>query len=361
MIPQSMRALAIRPGLAASAGLLNVPVPMRPARCLLVRAVAVGICGTDRELVEGLYGSAPSGQSHLVIGHESLGIVDDADATSPYERGQSVVGIVRRPDPVPCRACAIDEWDMCENGRYTERGIKEHDGFCSEWFTLDEAYAVKVDVELGIAAVLLEPASVVAKAWEQIDYFAQRSRGLRPRRVLVTGAGTVGLLAALMSQQRGFETHLFDRITSGPKPQLAADAGMIYHGGASADLGELAADVIIECTGAAPVIVDVMRHNARNAIVCLAGLSASGHELAVDVAALNQSMVLQNDIVFGTVNANRRHYQQALEALRSADPVWLARLISRRVALDSWQQALTPQADDIKVVIDFSGERRGAD
>jgi threonine dehydrogenase-like Zn-dependent dehydrogenase len=174
--------------------------------------------------------------------------------------------------------------------------------------------------------------------------------------VLITGAGTVGLLALLLSRQRGLETHVYDRIPAGPKPRLVADADATYHSGDLAELAALDADIIIECTGAAPVVTAVMRHNARNAIVCLAGLSAGAHEMPLDVAALNQSLVLQNDLVFGTVNANRAHYELAAQALDRADRSWLQRLISRRVALDEWQSALQPAADDIKVIIDFSLE-----
>jgi D-arabinose 1-dehydrogenase-like Zn-dependent alcohol dehydrogenase len=134
--------------------------------------------------------------------------------------GDLIVGIVRRPDPVPCRFCAAGEWDMCANGRYTERGIKEHDGYCAEHFRIEPAFTVKVDPALGELGVLLEPASVVAKAWDHAERIGRRSRAWEPRTALVTGAGPIGLLASLMGRQRGLAVHVYDRASSGPKPEL---------------------------------------------------------------------------------------------------------------------------------------------
>jgi glucose 1-dehydrogenase len=148
---------------------------------LAVRAVALGVCGTDREIIAGTYGAVPPGQERLVLGHESLGRVEEAPSNSGFERGDLVVGIVRRPDPVPCPAGAVGEWDMCENGRFTERGIKERDGFGAERFLIEPDYAIKVDHALGVLGVLLEPASVVAKAWEHTERIGRRSRGWQPK------------------------------------------------------------------------------------------------------------------------------------------------------------------------------------
>src|SRR5205085_12131185 len=143
---------------------------------LLVQTLAIGVCGTDREIIQGCYGSPPPGQDTLILGHESLGRVLEAPSGSGFAAGDLVVGIVRRPDPVPCPSCAVGEWDMCRNGRFTERGIKERDGFGAERFLVEPDYAIKVDRALGVLGVLLEPASVVAKAWEHTDYIGRRSR-----------------------------------------------------------------------------------------------------------------------------------------------------------------------------------------
>ena len=183
-------------------------------RCRLVRTLALGVCGTDREILNGIHGSPPPGEQRLVLGHESLGTVMAASEQSGLLPGDLVVGIVRRPDPEPCVACAEGEWDMCRNGRYTERGIKERHGYGAERFRIEPEFAVKIDPDLGILGVLLEPASILAKAWDHAERIG-RARVWQPQTLLVTGAGPIGLLAALMGTQRGLEVHVLDRNKGG--------------------------------------------------------------------------------------------------------------------------------------------------
>jgi glucose 1-dehydrogenase len=347
-----MRALTVQPGAANSLQLQDIPEPDPQPGTLLVRALALGICGTDREIVAAKYGSAPPGRDRLILGHESLGQVEHAPENSGFAVGDLVVGIVRRPDPVPCPNCAVGEWDMCRNGRYTEHGIKQLDGFGSEWWQADPSFAIKIDPRLGSLGVLLEPASVVAKAWEHTERIGRRALW-EPRRVLITGAGPIGLLAALFAAQRGLEVHVLDRATSGIKPELVRSLGGEYHTGAIAEL-DLLPDVVIECTGAPSVVLDVIGRNAPNGIVCLAGVSAAGVQKLVDAGALNRNIVLENDVVFGSVNANRRHYEAAVAALARADRQWLERLITRRVPLDCWPQAFQTQPGDVKTILEFA-------
>jgi threonine dehydrogenase-like Zn-dependent dehydrogenase len=346
-----MRALTVEPGSPNSLRLEDMAPPPHSDGAVLVRALALGICGTDREIDEGKYGWAPPGQKRLILGHESLGEVEEAPAHSGFKSGDLVVGIVRRPDPVPCPACAAGEWDMCLNGKYTERGIKQRNGYGCEQFRVEADFLVKLDPALGKLGVLLEPASIVAKAWEQVERIASRAPFFKPRSALVTGAGPVGLLAALMAKQRGFEVHVLDRAADGPKPALVRDLGATYHAG---DPGSLEPDIVVECTAANPVVLDVIQRVAPDGIVCLAGVSATGHKTDIDVGAISRSIVLKNDTVFGSVNANRRHYRDAAEALAKANKAWLARVISRRVPLERWQEVLEVRPDDVKVVLDFA-------
>lgn len=349
-----MRALTVEPGRAHSARVEDVPEPRREDGAVLVRTLSVGICGTDAEIVAGHYGWAPSGRRRLILGHESIGQVEEAPAGSGLAAGDLVVGIVRRPDPVPCRYCGAGEWDMCSNGGYTERGIKQLDGYCSEYYRIEPEFAVRVDPALGHLGVLLEPASVLAKAWDHAERIGSRSSAWKPRTLLVTGAGPVGLLAALIGAQRGLDVHVLDRVTDGPKPRLVRDLGATYHAGELPGADSLAPDIVMECTGAAPVIVDAISRTAPSGITCLAGISSGQHRIDVDIGLLNRTMVLENDAVFGSVNANRGHYESAADVLARADREWLSRLISRRVALAQWQDALDRRPDDVKVVLDFT-------
>ena len=329
----------------------NVPEPPASDGEVLVETMAIGICGTDREIVAGSYGSAPDGADRLVIGHESLGRVLDAPSGSYLRLGDLVAGIVRRPDPVPCPACAHGEWDMCRNGLYTERGIKRRNGYAAERFRIESEFAIKLDPDLHTCGVLLEPTSIVAKAWDQIERIGSRTRSWQPRTVLITGAGPIGLLAALLGHQRGCDIHMYDQHESGAKPELVRALGASYH---FRDLGGFAPDLVIECTGATPVILEAVKRAAPDGIVCLAGLSSGGHKLQLDIGRLARTMVLENSVVFGSVNANRKHYETAAAALVKADRDWLGRLITRRVPLDRWNEALIRDSNDIKVIIEFS-------
>jgi threonine dehydrogenase-like Zn-dependent dehydrogenase len=346
-----MRAITVAPGDAGSARLEDVGEPRPEAGAILAEAVAMGVCGTDGEIVRGEYGWAPPGRDRLVLGHESLGRVLEAPAGGPLAAGDLVVGIVRRPDPVPCVCCAAGEWDQCRNGRYTERGIKEIDGYGAERWRVEPDFAIRVPAELGRLGVLVEPASVVAKAWDQIDRISRRAC-TRLETALVTGAGPIGLLAALLARQRGLDVHVLDRVTEGPKPTLVAALGATYHHGAVEDVGPV--DAVVEATGAGQLVFDVLRQTSPGGIVCLTGVSAAGRTIRIDAGALNRELVLENDVIFGSVNANRRHYELAAQALERADRDWLAGLVTRWVPLEEWSSALERRDDDVKVVIDFA-------
>jgi glucose 1-dehydrogenase len=350
-----MRALTVEPGRAGSLQVGDVPEPDPDAGALLVEGLALGVCGTDKEIARGEYGWAPTGRQRLVLGHESLGRVRQAPPNSGFSSGDLVVGVVRRPDPVPCGACAHGEFDMCRNGRYTERGIKELDGFGSELWQVEPDYAVVLDPRLEQVGMLLEPTSVVAKAWEQVRRVGERA-WFEPRRVLVTGAGPIGLLAAMLGVQLGLDVHVLDQVTDGLKPELVNSLGATYHHNPVDEVAtRLEPDVVIEATGAGQVVFDAMAHTAHYGIVCLTGVSPAGRVIGVDAGGINRALVLENDVVIGSVNANLRHYRQAAEALAKASLDWLDRMITRRVPLTRADEAFTAHPDDVKVVITLDG------
>jgi len=314
-----MRAITVVPGKQGSVACTDMPEPPAEDGPVLVQTQAIGVCGTDLEIINGEYGSAPPGQDRLIIGHESLGRVVEAAPGTGFTAGDLVVGIVRRRDPVPCPACAAGHWDMCVNGRYTERGIKDRHGYASERYRIHPEYLVTVDPGLGKLGVLLEPATVVAKAWDHIERIGHRA-AWAPQTVLVTGAGPIGLLAALLSVQRGYQTYVLDRVTEGRKPAMVQRLGATYV--QSGDFGEAGkADIIIECTGYVQMLLEVGAQHVRYRITCLTGVSAAGSEATVDPGRLNRNMVLQNSVIFGSVNANRHHYEMAANPATSR-PSW---------------------------------------
>jgi threonine dehydrogenase-like Zn-dependent dehydrogenase len=349
-----MRALSVEPNTPRSLRLEDVSEPEPSEGDVLVATRGIGLCGTDHEIVEGEYGTAPPGEQRLILGHESIGRVREAPAGSGLAAGDLVVGIVRRPDPVPCANCAVGEWDFCRNGRYTERGIKERNGYGAERYRIEAKYAVKVDPALGALGVLLEPASVVAKAWDVTDKAGARCRW-EPKVALVTGAGPIGLLAALMAVERGLEVHVLDRVTDGPKPALVRALGATYHTSDVYHAGP-PPDVVIECTGVDVLVLAAMDYARPNGVVCLTGVSSGAHVMnTVNLGQLNRSIVLENNIVIGSVNANRRHYELGAAALARADRRWLDGVVTRRVPLERWREAYERQPGDVKTIVAFQG------
>jgi threonine dehydrogenase-like Zn-dependent dehydrogenase len=197
----------------------------------------------------------------------------------------------------------------------------------------------------------MEPTSVVAKAWEQSEKIAAQ-RPAPSKVALVTGAGPIGLLAALIGVQRGYQVHVLDRVSAGPKPGLVTDLGASFHSGDLAEIG-VKPDIVIECTGYGPLVFDLVSVVANDAVICLTGLSGSARQVKVGLDEINKEMVLENTVLFGSVNAARRHYEQAAEVLAKADSGWLARVVSRKVPLSDYGKALERRDDDVKVAIDL--------
>jgi glucose 1-dehydrogenase len=347
-----VKAITVEPTKAGTARLEDIAEPDARDGSVLVEAIAVGVCGTDVEIVEGKYGWSPRGKTRLVLGHESLGRVADPGPSGALKKGDLVAGIVRRPDPMPCPNCAVGEWDMCRNGQYTERGIKEIDGFMSERWRIEPEYVMKIDRSLGLLGVLLEPTTVVTKAWEQIATVGQRAFW-EPRTVLVTGAGPIGLLAALVGRQHGLEIHVLDRAESGPKPELVGALGATYHTGTVERIG-FEPDVIVECTGVGRVISDSIRTVGAGGVVCLTGVGSGGSSSPLPTADVAAAVVLRNNVVVGSVNANKRHWYKAGAVLARADRSWLARLVTRREPPEGFMRALQREPEDIKVVVQFT-------
>jgi threonine dehydrogenase-like Zn-dependent dehydrogenase len=211
---------------------------------------------------------------------------------------------------------------------------------------------MKVDSGLGILGVLLEPTTVIVKALEQVAAIGRRSFW-EPRTLLVTGAGPIGLLAALGAKVHGLDVHVLDRAESGPKPDLVRALGATYHSGSVKEIG-FAPDAIVECTGAGQVISDSIHAIGSSGIICLTGVGHGGVITSDATADIAASAVLKNNVIVGSVNANKRHWYKAANLLARADRDWLARLITRREKPENFERALARRPDDIKVIMQFS-------
>lgn len=322
----------------------EVPEPL-PNDCdLLVEAVAVGVCGTDRWLMaQGV--RLPTESDLLILGHESLGRVLAAPPGSGFEVGNLVVGTVRRPDPVPCRACMAGEVDLCENGAYTERGVAGSNGFASERYLLPIGEAVRVDPTIGLSGVLVEPTSVVSKAWEQLDRVSRYPIS----RVLVLGAGPIGLLAALIGVQRGCTVYVHDQIAEGPKPMQAEAMGAFFSPTLT-DRGRKF-DAVLECTGA--LVGPAVMLTAAGGAACMVGFGHIPTGSPPSLEDVAREITIQNKTLIGINGTNRRHYEAAVAVLQRADPAQLRCLLGPCVRVDEWRKAIEASLLAIKPVIQF--------
>jgi glucose 1-dehydrogenase len=348
-------AMCVVPGQRGTAMAALVSEPAADEGSVLVRTLLVGVCGTDLHVVGRGHGAnsrhGGADGRRLVLGHEAVGQVVSAPAGSGFVPDQLVTGIVRRPCP-DCAACAGGDWDFCTSGRYTERGILRADGFGRRRWRCEPSYLVPVPEGLGELGVLVEPMSVVCKAFEAGFHVARRAPA-RPARLLVTGAGPIGLLAAAAGVDSGLDVTVVDQMATGIKPDLVAALGGTY----TDDLGSLAGgpryDLVMECSGAAGVI------GPAAALLGQAGVMVLIASTPVEPGPVANLLVRGNAALVGTVNAGRRHYSQAVETLVRLDRSWLARLITRRVTLDCWPTALERGPDDVKVVVEFDSANPG--
>lgn len=354
-----MKAVSLVVGERGSARLEETELGPRRAGEVEVRTLAVGVCGTDQEILDGLYGEAPAGAARLILGHEACGVVERG--AGALRAGDLVVPTVRRPCPERCRYCRAGQPDLCVTGHYRERGIKGLHGFMAERFRERPAHLVHLPRALRSVAVLMEPLSVVEKGVGQAFRLQRRFRW-RPRTGLVLGAGPIGLVGAALLRSLGLETAVWSRRVGPAREAWLARIGARALEAAAHPLPELGRelgnlDLVLECTGAAPVIRDALLALGRNGVLCLLGVSGGEQALPLPVERWNLQAVLGNQVVFGSVNAHRRDWEAGarhLVAWRRRWPGLLEALITRRVPPERFQDAVARRPDDVKCVVAFA-------
>lgn len=354
-----MKAGAVTPGQKDSARVVEMDVPIPRPGEVLVKILEVGIDGTDREISQGRYGEPPPGQDFLVLGHEALGEVKNFSGTD-FSEGELVVPLVRRPDS--CINCRSGQSDMCIEGNYRECGIRGAHGFLRDYLAEVAHFLVRVPQNLRQVAVLTEPMSIVTKGVTQSIEFHHRSAG--PVQVaLVLGAGSLGLLATAFLRWQGLNTYALDILSkSSLKGQIVETIGATYLDAHHYHINELPRqlgnlDLVVEATGNSTVAFQAMSALGVNGVLCLMGVSTGEKRLEICADCLNMEMVLGNKVVFGTVSANRSHFKQAILLLGEIEqkwPEWLARLITQRLPLVDFEDALHTAPDNIKTVIEIS-------
>ena len=356
-------AIAIHPGQANSLHLTEIPREEPGAGEVLIRVRQVGICGTDRELIHGSFGTAPAGEASLVLGHEMFGEIKAVGPNvADFVPGQLVTATVRRPDG--CPACAAGQPDMCQWLHYTERGIAGLHGFMTESVVEDVRWVVGVPHELAHVGILLEPLSVVEKALRQANLIQHRIHSWNPKTALVLGAGPIGLLGTLLLRSRGMEV-----VTMARRPAPHAAAAIVEAAGAryaamhlqETSIREVAAelppiDLIFEATGSAEPGFAAMEILGNNGVLILLSGAGRPAELTVPAAAINGSLLRGNKVVAGSVNSAREDFERGVEDLGRFENLWpglASRLITRHLdGLDDYARILDKPDGDIKTVID---------
>ena len=365
-----MKAIAIRPGTPRSVHLRELLRPALEAvpdgRGVRVRMVRAGLCGTDADLAAGEYGSAPAGSDFLVLGHESLGRVVEAGPNADVHLGQLVVITIRRPG-----TSAYDRLgrpDLSTDPTFIETGISQAHGFMVEEVVVDAAYLVPVPDELEPVAILTEPLSCITKSLRQADQVQARLGLWQPRRVLVTGASTIGLLATLALRLRGLEVTTFARR---PPPyrnsELLERIGAGYVSAADVSLTGLverdgAYDLVFEGSGAPALLAPAVAALAPNGVLALFSVTPGTAPLTVDMARLNQALVLYNRVIVGSAAASWDDYAQAVASIGRAEAQpatrgWLGELLTDRI--DGFDVAaiaalLAGDGDHIKATVEIS-------
>lgn len=356
-----MKALAVLPGKPNSAHIREVPEPPMSAELVLVETIRTGLCGTDADIVRGEYGQAPPGDDHLVLGHENFGrVLEPGKNVTGFAKGDYVVSTVRRPCG-QCYNCDHGENDFCTSGKYTERGIMRRHGFMSERYSELPQYLNRIAPEVAPVGVLLEPMSVVEKGIDQA-FLIQRRIQWQPQRAVVLGAGPVGILASAILRNKGLPCVVVAREEAGRlQAQLVQKMGSEYFPVGSGSVCDVAKkypeiDLIVEATGSASVAFDAMQILSANGVLCLLSVTGSHVQQTEPIAVINQELVLRNNVVFGSVNANPRHFQMGARDFVEIEKKWpgvLAQMITAHLPLASFQDWFDRKVKGIKTTLEF--------
>lgn len=337
----TVRALVTEPGVAGSTRVERVE---EPDGDVLIRVLEVGICGTDREIAHGLFGTAPESGRPLVLGHEVLGEV--VDGGSGFNAGDLVSATVRRS----CRQCVACEEgapDSCLTGDYEERGITRLNGFARELVGEDGDQLIPVPRELGRLGVLAEPTSICERALRHARTIGDR-QPWRLQRALVLGAGAIGTLTTFLLRRRGVETWVVSLEERAP---LVEAAGAHYaHIDALRELGNF--DLVVECAGNAQLMADALGLLRRSGVACLIGIDGRAQQISFDGPVLGVDVVVEGRVLFGSVNAHRQDWLAGVDALARMDPELLRGLIGLRVPLEEFDRAFAYRGGKATLVLD---------
>jgi glucose 1-dehydrogenase len=344
-----MQALVTRPGEAHSTHVEDVAAVEAREGELLVRTLEVGVCGTDREISEGLFGVAPKDEEWLVLGHEALAVVE-RDGHG-FTRGDLVTATVRRSCG-RCIACAKGSPDSCLTGDYRERGITRLHGYARELVAEDAAQLIAIPKSLGRLGVLAEPTSICERALRHARAIGSR-QPWQLQRALVIGAGAIGLVTTYLLRLAGVEVWTASLEDSS---ELVEQSGARYASTKSTDVSELGSfDLVVEAAGDAQLMARSLGLLRRSGVACLLGIDPRRQKVEIDGRVLGVDAILENRVLFGSVNAHRQDWLAAVEDLDRARERWpeaLERFVALRVPLDRFQEAFDHRGGKATLVLD---------
>jgi threonine dehydrogenase-like Zn-dependent dehydrogenase len=367
-----MKAIAVHPGTPDSIHLEDVREPslndIPAGRGVLVKVLRVGVDGTDKEINAAEYGAAPPGDDFLIIGHESLGRVVDVGPSVPdtIHPGTCVVASVRRPDSSPYGEIGLQ--DFTTEDVYYERGINLLHGFLTEYYVEDSDFLFPLPESLREVGVLLEPTSIAQKGINSAYEIQRRLKIWQPRRAAILGSGTIGLLMALTARLRGLELTVFS-LPQKPyrNAELIEELGGTYVSSAEKSLAETSAergpfDLIMDATGFSPLVWEAAEVLGKNGVLVLSSITGGDRKAEINSDKINQSFVLGNKVMVGTVNASPADFRSGVNDLIEAEalfPGWLRKLLTTPIqGLENYEQmirALTEDRDAIKVYVEVAG------
>src|SRR5262249_46389238 len=336
-----MKAIAVHPGTPDSIHLREIAEPnvtdIPDGRGVLVKVLRVGVDGTDKEINAAEYGAAPPGDEYLVTGHESFGVVVDVgpDVPTTIRRGTYVVASVRRPGSSIYGKIGLQ--DFTTDDVYYERGINLLHGYLTECYVEDSDFVFPLPETLREVGVLLEPTTVAEKGINHAYEIQRRLKVSGPRKALILGSGTIGLLMALAARLRGLEL----TVASLPVPPsrnsaLVEQLDGQYFSTQRKSIAEISAargpfDLIMDATGFSPVIWEAAEVLGKNGVLVLSSITGGDRKAEINSDAINQSFVLGNKVMVGTVNAGPADFRSGVDDLIKAEalfPGWLEQLLT---------------------------------
>jgi threonine dehydrogenase-like Zn-dependent dehydrogenase len=357
-----MKAIVVKPGEKDSIHMRDMPDPKLKPDQVAVKMIRVGLCGTDAEINHGLYGKAPEGDEFLILGHENLGVVEEVGKkVTGWKAGDLVVATVRRPCG-KCPQCKAGENDMCSSGQYTERGIMRRHGYMAQYYVEAPTFLNKIPKEIRDFAVLLEPMSVVEKGIDHTFLLQDRLRVWKPKFAMVLGAGPIGLLAAAVLRVRGLRTVVVGReAPTDFRAQIAKSLGAEYLSVANKTLSDVPRetgypDIVIEATGVSRVVFDAMEILGPNAVLCLLSVTGGDTMNPEPIDLINQRLVLGNQVVFGSVNANPRHFKMGVKDFVAINKKWpgvMSRLLTDRIPWENHKKWFVERGSGIKSTLEI--------